>query len=119
MQNIPNVKMGLISVSRSCFPVALSQRRREAVAAAYAQHGEIYACPITVETQTDAQKAVADVKVVVARAVIVAGAKIAVGAVVVAHAVVTSIAFLVAARVACRDPIRIAGKIVHVYMCSE
>ena len=34
MQNIPNVKMGLISVSRSCFPVALSQRRREAVAAA-------------------------------------------------------------------------------------
>ena len=62
MQNIPNVKMGLISVSRSCFPVALSQRRREAVAAAYAQHGEIYACPITVETQTDAQKAVADVK---------------------------------------------------------
>ncbi len=34
MTNIPQVKLGLIAVSRDCFPVALSQRRRSAVAAA-------------------------------------------------------------------------------------
>ena len=31
MQNIPVVKMGIISVSRSCFPVALSEMRRHNV----------------------------------------------------------------------------------------
>ena len=62
MQNIPQIKMGLISVSRGCFPISLSERRRRAVASAYAKHGEIYDCPVTVENQTDAQKAVADVK---------------------------------------------------------
>ena len=35
MQNIPVVKMGIISVSRSCFPVALSEMRRHNVVNAY------------------------------------------------------------------------------------
>ncbi|MBO5797700.1 MAG: fucose isomerase, partial [Clostridia bacterium] len=59
-QNIPNVKTGIIAVSRSCFPAALSARRRAAIKAAYT--GELYECPITVENECDAQNAVADVK---------------------------------------------------------
>ncbi len=58
-QNIPEVKLGLVAVSRDCFPVALSETRRHAVAAAYP--GELYECPVTVENEADMQKAVADV----------------------------------------------------------
>ena len=38
--NIPEVKPGLIAVSRDCFPIALSEKRRAAVRAAY--EGELY-----------------------------------------------------------------------------
>ena len=31
MQNIPKLKMGLVAVSRDCFPVELSQRRRDTI----------------------------------------------------------------------------------------
>jgi len=58
MNNIPDIKLGLISVSRDCFPIALSEARREAVAKAY---GDIYECKITVENETDMLKAVYDV----------------------------------------------------------
>ena len=34
MQNIPAVKLGIVAVSRDCFPIELSQRRRRNVAAA-------------------------------------------------------------------------------------
>ena len=60
MKNIPDVKLGLIAVSRDCFPVALSERRRAAIKAAYA--GGLYECPVTVENELDMLKAVADVK---------------------------------------------------------
>ncbi len=60
MQNLPEVKLGLISVSRDCFPIALSTQRRNKVAEAYGAN--VYNCPITVENEVDAQKAVADVK---------------------------------------------------------
>ena len=60
IQNIPQVKMGLIAVSRSCFPRALSERRRTAVKAAYGE--DLYECPICVENELDARKAVDDVK---------------------------------------------------------
>ena len=33
MNNIPAIKLGLISVSRDCFPIELSAARRHAVAA--------------------------------------------------------------------------------------
>ena len=46
-QNIPDVKPGVIAVSRSCFPAALSCRRREALAAAYGEG--LYQCPVIVE----------------------------------------------------------------------
>ena len=32
--NIPEVKLGIIAVSRDCFPIALSEKRRAAIAAA-------------------------------------------------------------------------------------
>ena len=58
--NIPEVKLGVIAVSRSCFPAALSQRRRAALVAAYGEG--VYECPVTVETELDARAAVDDVK---------------------------------------------------------
>jgi L-fucose isomerase-like protein len=60
MKNIPNVKLGIIAVSRDCFPIELSVRRREAIVKAY--DGEIYECPVTVENEMDMLLAVEDVK---------------------------------------------------------
>ena len=61
--NIPEVKLGLIAVSRDCFVISLSERRRAAVAAAYEKlGGEIYECKVTVENEKDMLAAVADVK---------------------------------------------------------
>ncbi len=60
MANIPELKLGIISVSRSCFPMSLSERRRKAVVEAYG--AGIYECPITVENERDAKKAVEDVR---------------------------------------------------------
>mgnify|MGYP000493933428 CR=1 FL=1 len=58
--NIPEVKLGIIAVSRGCFPASLSERRRAAIAAAYG--GGLYECPVIVTTELDARKAVDDVK---------------------------------------------------------
>ncbi len=58
--NIPEVKVGIIAVTRSCFPMELSVRRRKALVAAY--KGELYECPVAVETELDAIKAVEDVQ---------------------------------------------------------
>ena len=59
LTNIPEVKLGLIAVSRDCFPIALSEQRRAAVAEAYS--GELYLCPVTVENENDMLNAVKDV----------------------------------------------------------
>ena len=69
MNNIPVVKLGIIAVSRDCFPMALAIRRREAIKAAY--HGELYECPVTVENEKDMLKAVADVKAAGVNALVV------------------------------------------------
>lgn len=61
MENIPVVKLGLIAVSRDCFPITLSTQRRKNIVAAY-KGGDLYECPITVESEADMLKAVADVK---------------------------------------------------------
>jgi len=68
MYNIPEIKLGLISVSRDCFPIALSETRRTAVAAAY---GDIYTCEVTVENELDMLKAVEDVKAAGVNALVV------------------------------------------------
>ncbi len=60
MKNIPTVRPGVIAVSRSCFPAALSERRRRAVAASFG--GGLYECPVIVENESDAVRAVEDVK---------------------------------------------------------
>jgi len=68
MTNIPNVKLGIISVSRDCFPIELSSVRRAAVAKAY---GDIYECKTTVENENDMLKAVEDVKAAGVNALVV------------------------------------------------
>lgn len=39
LTNIPEVKLGLIAVSRDCFIISLSERRRAAIAAACREQG--------------------------------------------------------------------------------
>ena len=38
MENIPVIKLGLVAVSRDCFPIALSEKRRAAIAAKLADN---------------------------------------------------------------------------------
>jgi len=59
MNNIPEIKLGLISVSRDCFPIALSEERRAKIKTAY---GDIYESKITVENELHMLKALEDVK---------------------------------------------------------
>ena len=62
MKNIPQVKLGIVAVSRDCFPMSLSESRRKAVVAEYTKkYGDIYECPVTVENEVDMRKALADV----------------------------------------------------------
>ena len=59
MFNIPEVKPGIIAVSRDCVPIALSTSRRQAIVNAYGEG--LYECPITVENEKDALAALEDV----------------------------------------------------------
>ena len=69
MQNIPEVKLGIIAVSRDCFPIGLSIARRQAIVKAC--EGGLYECPVTVENEKDMLKAVADVKAAECNALVV------------------------------------------------
>ena len=60
MKNIPEVKLGIIAVSRDCFPIGLSIARRENIVKAY--DGDIYECKVTVENEKDMIAAVDDVR---------------------------------------------------------
>jgi len=58
MKNIPEVKLGLVAVSRDCFVISLSERRRAALAASCKEKGiDLYECPVTVENEADMKKA--------------------------------------------------------------
>ena len=59
-KNIPDVRLGLIAVSRDCFPIQLSEQRRKNIMADFG--GDIYECPVTVENEKDMLAAVADVQ---------------------------------------------------------
>ena len=62
MKNIPVVKLGIVAVSRDCFPMELSASRRSAVVNAYEEAGgEIFECPTTVENEKDMLKALDEV----------------------------------------------------------
>ena len=66
MTNIPQIKIGIVAVSRDCFPESLSVNRRKALVAAYENSygkADIYECPICiVESELHMEKALADVK---------------------------------------------------------
>ena len=62
MTNIPNVKLGIIAVSRDCFVISLSEKRRAAIVSAFKGKGELYEAKTTVENEKDMLKAVDEVK---------------------------------------------------------
>jgi L-fucose isomerase-like protein len=65
MNNIPKIKVGIVGVSRDCFPAELTIRRRKALADAYAAKydaADIYECPVTIiESEIDMKNALKDV----------------------------------------------------------
>ncbi len=63
MNNMPKIKIGIVSVSRDCFPMSLSENRRKAVVKAYTEkYGDIYECPTCVENEIHMRKALKEVK---------------------------------------------------------
>lgn len=63
MNNMPAAKLGIVAVSRDCFPMTLSVSRRQAVVKAYTEnYDEIYECPTCVENELDMRKALKEVK---------------------------------------------------------
>ncbi len=68
-ENIPDVKLGIIAVSRDCFVIKLSESRRAEIVKAF--KGELYECPVTVENERDMLSAVEDVKAAGCNALVV------------------------------------------------
>ncbi len=66
MNNIPSIKVGIVAVSRDCFPASLAENRRKALVKAYTDKygaADIYECPITIiESEIDMVNALEDVK---------------------------------------------------------
>lgn len=63
LKNIPDVKLGIIAVSRDCFVISISEGRRRLVAESLKSEGVgIYEAPTVVENEKDAIKAVEEVK---------------------------------------------------------
>ena len=63
MINLPQLKLGIVAVSRDCFPMELSVNRRKAVVETYKKsNGEIFECLTTVENENHMLKALREVK---------------------------------------------------------
>ncbi|MBQ7971926.1 MAG: L-fucose/L-arabinose isomerase family protein [Lachnospiraceae bacterium] len=66
MNNTPKVKLGIVAVSRDCFPESLSVNRRKALVEAYAAKydaEDIYECPVCiVESEIHMVQALEDIK---------------------------------------------------------
>ena len=66
MNNMPQIKIGIVAVSRDCFPESLSVTRREALVKAYTKKydaSEIYECPVCiVESEIHMVQALEDIK---------------------------------------------------------
>ncbi|MBC5714257.1 fucose isomerase [Roseburia sp. BX1005] len=66
MNNIPKVKVGIVAVSRDCFPESLSVDRRKALVKAYTDKfgaADIYECPVCiVESEIHMVQALEDIK---------------------------------------------------------
>ena len=65
MNNVPEIKVGIVAVSRDCFPESLSVNRRKALVKAYADKygaADIYECPICiVESEIHMVQALEDI----------------------------------------------------------
>ena len=66
MKNIPEVKVGIVAVSRDCFPIELSIKRRKALVEAYRKKysvSDIYECPVCIfESETQMVESLEDIK---------------------------------------------------------
>ena len=66
MNNVPQIKVGIVAVSRDCFPASLATDRRKVLVEAYKRKynaDDIYECPVCIiESETDMVKALEDVK---------------------------------------------------------
>lgn len=66
MKNVPEIKVGIVAVSRDCFPESLSVNRRKALVAAYEKRygkTDIYECPVCiVESEIHMMQALEDIK---------------------------------------------------------
>lgn len=66
MTNIPEIKIGVVAVSRDCFPLELSVKRRKALVEAYKRKydaNEIYECPVCIfESEIQMVESLEDVK---------------------------------------------------------
>ncbi len=75
MNNLPVVKVGIVAVSRDCFPESLSVDRRKAVVKAYGEKydsANLYECPICiVESELHMVQALEDVKAAGCNALVV------------------------------------------------
>jgi len=75
MNNIPKVKIGIVAVSRDCFPESLSVNRRKALVEAYQakyDNADIYECPVCiVESEIHMVQALEDVKAAGCNALVV------------------------------------------------
>ncbi|CDZ24971.1 L-fucose isomerase [[Clostridium] cellulosi] len=71
-QNIPEVKLGIVAVSRDCFVISLSEKRRKAIVESCKSKGiDIYEAKTTVENEKDAMKALEEVKAAGCNALVV------------------------------------------------
>lgn len=71
-KNIPDLKLGIIAVSRDCFVISLSEKRRKAVVESCGKKSiDIYEAKTTVENEADMLKAVDEVKQAGCNAIVV------------------------------------------------
>ena len=70
--NIPDVKLGMIAVSRDCFVISISENRRKAIGEECKKIGiEVFEAPTVVENENDALKALDEVKAAGCNALVV------------------------------------------------
>lgn len=60
LTNTPDVKLGIVGVSRDCFPAALTERRLTAVMQELKRRKlDVFRCPVVIESENDTVKALA------------------------------------------------------------
>lgn len=63
MSNIPQITLGVVAVSRDCFPIKLSRTRREALAAAYTKkYGQLVNVQTIIESENDIAPAMKELR---------------------------------------------------------